>query len=291
METDLANQALDMRFQSSETLGTTQILLLGSNRMNQSNENVGRSESALPVIVEGFLKDGKIASHTSFSDIAAQVFEGRIVVIKGVFEPEMLLDFRRQLVSWWKSNPPFPHGKSPNTAPEINYHRIDDGVIKSVCPHIFHQFGFNSPNKLADEIGQPAQIIAESMKDLQNKVAGTDFDISLTELRLKILQYPAGGGFLAEHSHPLEPQRIGLITSLSQIGTDFAAGGTFFQTPFGRVDTLAHHDIGDIILFRYDLPHAVAAVDENQALDWNADTGKWSVVLELRETHALSHKV
>ncbi len=103
------------------------------------------------------MENGKIALHTSFSDVADQVFEGRIVIIKGVFEPETLLSFRRQLVEWWKSNPPFPHGKSPSTAPEINYHRIDDGVIKSVCPHIFHQFGFNSPDnlqtKLADQPG------------------------------------------------------------------------------------------------------------------------------------------
>jgi hypothetical protein len=290
METDLANQALDMPFLNSETAGNIQILLSGSNCMSQSNENIGKTESAQPFIVEGFFKDGKIASHTSFAEITDRVFEGRIVIIKGVFEPEMLLDFRRGLVNWWKNNPPFPHGKSPSTEPEVNYHRIDDGVIKSVCPHIFHQAGFNRLDKLSDEFAQPAQVIAESMKDLQNEVAGTDFDISLNGLRLKVLQYPVGGGFLAEHTHPLEPQRIGLIMSLSRIGEDFASGGTFFQTPFGRVDTLAYHDIGDIILFRYDLPHAVAVVDEDNSLDWNADTGKWSVVLELRETHGLSHK-
>lgn len=258
--------------------------------MIQSNENFGKTKSAPPVLVKSSLKDGKIALHTPTKEVAGQVFEGRIVIIKDAFEPEMLLNFRRELVNWSKSNQPFPHGKSPSTEPEINYHRIDDGVIKSVCPHVFHQFGFNSLHKLPDEIGQPAQIIADSMKNLQNEVAETDFEISLTDLRLKVLQYPVGGGFLAEHTHPLEPQRIGLIMSLSRIGEDFTSGGTFFQTPFGRVDTLAHHDIGDIILFRYDLPHAVALVDEDKSLDWNADTGKWSVVLELRETHGLSHK-
>lgn len=259
--------------------------------MNQTSENLERTETASPVMVESFFKDGKIASDTPFSDIAALVSEGRIVILKNIFGSEMMLDFRRRLVDWWKNNPPFPHGKSPSDDPTINYHRIDDGVIKSVCPHIFHQFGFNSPDKLEDDISHPAQMIAGAMKDLQNQVAGTDFGISLTSLRLKVLQYPVGGGFLAEHSHPVEPQRVGLILSLSQIGVDFTSGGTFFQTPFGRVDTLEHHDIGDIILFRYDLPHAVAVVDQDKTLDWNADTGKWSVVLELRETHALSHKV
>ena len=36
-------------------------------------------------------------------------------------------------------------------------------------------------------------------------------------------------------------------------------------------------------MFRYDLPHAVPPVDPGAAIDWDADTGKWSVVLELRE--------
>jgi len=64
--------------------------------------------------------------------------------------------------------------------------------------------------------------------------------------------------------------------------------GTSFQTRFGPVDTLRDHDIGDVILFRYDLPHEVLPVDEDEAIDWPADTGKWSFVLDLRETHGLS---
>lgn len=258
--------------------------------MNHTNENAGISDAAMPVVVKSCITNEKTVFDVSFDEITSLVFEGRIVILKKVFNAGMMLNFRRQLVDWWKNTEPFPHGKSPNTAPEINYHRIDDGVIKSVCPHIFHQFGLNSPGNLTNDLGQAAQIIAESMKDLQNKVAETNFDISLAGLRLKVLQYPLGGGFLAEHSHPLEPQRIGLITGLSQIGKDFTTGGTFFHTPFGRVDTLAQHDIGDVILFRYDLPHAVAAVDEEKPLDWTSEAGKWSVVLELRETHALSHK-
>lgn len=287
----MANQVSDMQFQMQENDRQVSIVITKNNRMNQSDKNIENLESALPIVVADFMKDGKIISYNALDEIINQVFEGHIVIIKGAFSSEMLLNFRQHLVSWWKNNPSFPHGKSPSSAPEINYHRIDDGLIKSVCPHIFHQFGFNNFEHLESFIGNSAQLIAESMKDLQNKIAGTRFDISLTDLRLKVLQYPSGGGFLAEHSHPLEPQRIGLILSLSQTGKDFTSGGTFFQTPFGRTDTFAHHDIGDIILFRYDLPHAVAVVDEGKEIDWNSDAGKWSVVLELRETHALSHKV
>jgi hypothetical protein len=162
-------------------------------------------------------------------------------------------------------------------------------VIKSAIPHVFRQYGFNTPARLADYVGRPTLWIADLVLGLQNNVAGTSFDISLTGMRVKVLHYPAGGGFLTEHQHPFAPQRVGLITSLARIGTDFnTGGGTSFRTPFGHVDTTAQHDIGDIILFRYDLPHAVTPVDEGREIDWRSEVGKWSFVLDLRETHGLS---
>jgi hypothetical protein len=156
-------------------------------------------------------------------------------------------------------------------------------------PHIFHQFAFGNHGLVKQDVGEAGEVISAAMRQLQNDLAGTEFDFSLSGYRLKVLHYPAGGGFLARHAHPLEPQRIGLITGGSIIGQDFFAGGTYFATPFGLVDTTAYHDLGDIVLFRYDLAHGVSVVDENKNLDWNSEAGKWSIVLELRETHALSH--
>jgi hypothetical protein len=242
-----------------------------------------------PVLFKASLRDGKIVSEASDEEIAGLVSEGQVVILKGAFEAKTMLEYRAALTRWALDNATFPHGTSPSAFPEVNFHRVDDGVIKSVCPHIFHQFGFNTIEKLDDYVGQPSLDIAESMRGLQNRIAGTDFPLSLTGVRLKILHYPAGGGFLTEHSHPLEPQRIGLITSLSRLGEDVTSGGTCFRTPAGRVDTTHSHDIGDIIVFRYDLPHEVTMVDEDKNLNWDSQAGKWSVVLELRETHSLSH--
>lgn len=242
-----------------------------------------------PVLLKSSSKDGQITSEASDEEIAGLVSEGQIVILKGAFPPRTMLDYREALTHWGLDNATFPHGTSPSAFPEVNFHRIDDGVIKSVCPHVFHQFGFNTLEGLDEYVGRPSRHIAGSMGALQNRIAGTDFPLSLTGLRLKILHYPAGGGFLTEHSHPLEPQRIGLITSLSRIGEDVTKGATCFQTPAGRVDTTDWHDLGDIVIFRYDLPHEVTPVDEHKTLDWNSAAGKWSVVLELRETHALSH--
>ena len=240
------------------------------------------------VVLRGFIKDEAIGAKADLSEVQKMLAAGQIVILKGVFPPDLMLDYRRAVTRWRDSTPPYPHGKSPGLTPEVNYHRADTGAIKSAMPHILQQYGFNTPERLDDYVGKPTQWIADLLLGLQNTVGGTSFDISLTGLRVKLLHYPAGGGYLVEHQHPLEPQRVGLITSMSRRGIDFDTGGTCFETPFGRVDSGTQHDIGDVMLFRYDLPHTVTPVDEGRAIDWSSDAGRWSFVLELRETFNLS---
>ena len=250
--------------------------------------NSSVQETALPVLIEASVEDGAIRSQLQDSEIAALVSGGKIVILKNVFTPDEAIELRTAATRWWKNTPPFPHGQSPSGLPTLNYHRIDDGKIASSLPHVFHQLCFNRIASLDEDIRGSVGSVVSLMRDLQNRVAGTHFDFDLSGLRVKVLRYPAGGGYLSEHEHPLEPQRIGLITSLSRIGADFVGGGTTFRTPFGFVDTNEHHDIGDIIIFRYDLAHAVRPVDQDQQIDWDSDSGKWSVLLELRETHGQS---
>lgn len=250
--------------------------------------NSAGQEAASPVLVKAFISEGVIRSQLSDAEIDALVSAGKVVILKSAFDPAKAIYLRQVARRWGKDTLPFPHGESPNAMPNLNYHRIDDGRIVSSLPHVFHQICFNSLDALDGDVGQAAGSVARSMLDLQNRVANTKFDLGLTGLRVKVLQYPCGGGYLSEHEHPLEPQRIGLIASLSRLGDDFVNGGTTFRTPFGFVDTNEYHDIGDIIIFRYDLAHAVRPVDEDKQIDWDSDSGKWSVVLELRETHAHS---
>ena len=250
------------------------------------NPTVQKTDS--PVLIKAFIAEGAIRSERSDAEIAALVSAGRIVILKGAFAPDTMVQLREAATGWGKDTAPFPHGESPNAMPTLNYHRIDDGLIASSLPHVFHQICFNTLESLGEEIGRAVGSAAALMRDLQNRVAGTKFDFALNGLRVKVLRYPRGGGYLSEHEHPLEPQRIGLITSLSRIGNDFVSGGTTFRTPFGFVDTNEYHDIGDIIIFRYDLAHAVRPVDEDKQIDWDAESGKWSMLLELRETHGQS---
>ena len=244
---------------------------------------------AEPVCVECEPANGGVRCERSFEEIGEFVSEGKIVILKGALAPAAMLDYREAVMNWGRQTEPFPHGHSPGDSPALNYHRIDDGAIPSVCPHVFHQFAFNTIETLDRHVREPTSQVAKTLCDLQNAIADTRLDLSLIGLRAKVLHYPAGGGFMAEHTHPLEPQRIGLVLSMSQHGTDLTHGATNFVTPEGPVDTTREHNIGDVIVFRYDLPHEVTPVDEDAAIDWDSQAGKWSFVLELRETHRLSH--
>ena len=248
-------------------------------------------DSVAPELVQARFEDRRVQLDIPFSHIRDSVMEGRVVILKNAFDPELMLQFRRALIDWAKTNPPYRQGKSPSSTPAENYHRIDDGTIRSALPHIFHQFGLNTIEQLDAPVREPAQRIAQAMLEVENEVAGTNFDLSLTGLRMKVLHYPAGGGFLEEHVHPLEPQRIGLVLSASKLDEDVGRGGTYFLSPFGRVEIDAYHDIGDLTLFRYNIPHGVSPVDEGRPIDWNSEAGKWSIVLDLRETHVQSGTV
>ena len=193
--------------------------------------------SAEPLLVAARPSAGVIAADLDDAALIAALDEGRIVILKGALAPEAMIELRDAAARWAREEPEFPDGRSPDETPELNYHRFDDGTYPSAFPHIFHQYGLNAIDELPAYFREPATTVTATLTDLQNRVAQTDWDVSLQGLRTKVLHYPRGGGFLSEHVHALEPQRVGLILSLSRLGVDASRGGTTFETPAGLVDT------------------------------------------------------
>ena len=86
--------------------------------------------------------------------------------------------------------------------------------------------------------------------------------------------------------HPLEPQRIGLILALSERGTDFRNGSTHFEIKGEDVGTDTIHDLGDMILFRFDIPHWITPIDDGDVLDYSSPRGRWTAVLPIGLTQS-----
>ena len=101
--------------------------------------------------------------------------------------------------------------------------------------------------------------------------------------RPQLLHYPVGGGFFDWHTHPRFPNNYGLILNLSKKGRDFNAGQTEVKIENGEIIKVEDYaDIGDLILFRYDLLHRVSPCDSDRDLVFS-EGGRWTAILPLLE--------
>ncbi|MBL6691033.1 MAG: hypothetical protein ISP91_11620 [Pseudomonadales bacterium] len=217
-----------------------------------------------------------------------ELLSGTVLLFKRVFQTQDARILRNLVMDWSREQPTLTFDKNANSQ-NLNFHRIDGSPEKSNLPHVFHQYGFGDIDAINNNLKLKLMEFVTPMLELQNLLAGTAYQIDDPNFRVKLLQYVCGGGFLAQHTHPLEPQRVGLICALSERGKDYDSGGTTFDTPSGKVDTGAFHSAGDIIAFRYDLPHEVLPTDPESAVDWTSTKGRWNLVLELLDTHTRSN--
>ena len=155
---------------------------------------------------------------------------------------------------------------------------------KSKTPHIFHAYNFNNLNGLENSLKQTLRTVFDPMIELQNRLAGTSGDLQDLEaqyiLHPQIIHYPVGGGYFEKHIHPFEPQKFGLIVSLSEKGKHFQTGATLYYDQSDQETDLDHtQTIGSLTIFKYDIPHAVGIVDKNNSLSFDQPSGRWSAIL------------
>jgi len=231
-----------------------------------------------PVLVQGSYSDGRVLVE-DVAGVANRVMGGEIVVIKNAASRPELRTLREQIVTWSKSVP----SSNPDRLSAVeSWWRRDVDPPQSVSKHIFDSFCFVVTND-QDPIGPACRdtfsLMAHLWRDLTGQTGDFEPDAQGRSLRPQAIHYPAGGGYFEWHEHSVDPQRIGLILSLSERGKDHQKGSTVFRTEQGVVGIDDDHDMGDICLFRYDLPHAIEPVDPADGLDW--DRGRWTMVLPL----------
>jgi hypothetical protein len=122
-----------------------------------------------------------------------------------------------------------------------------------------------------------------SLVEIDNKLMGQRGSLSPVaegaNFHPQIIHYPKGGGFFDRHMHPFEPQKIGLIASLTKKPKHFGNGGTLFWKDNEELDAEPAQTIGSVTLFRYDLPHAVSKVDPDAPLEFGKPNGRWVAIL------------
>lgn len=233
-------------------------------------------------VINGSLVEGKIIVDLPPAEIYTRVMSGTVMVIKNVFPDAMALNLKSLAFSWGR-------GQQTSTAEKFfnlinqNHFCVQHGVSKfQKTLHHYNSYNFNNLSGLQpDELRTALQGFGVPLKNFYNEVTGNEADFTNEgkSIHPQILHYPAGGGFFAKHFHPLEPQKIGVITSLSRYGEDHKTGGTGFEVNSAEVNIEALHNVGDIALFRYDLAHWVSSVDIEDAIDPQLARGRWTLVI------------
>lgn len=237
------------------------------------------------VPVEGI--GGRVVAERAGESWRAAIDEGKIIVFRGALAASSLVALRRALLEWGAATAPLAPGISASQ-PGLDYHRVDDGTQPTSLPHLFHQFGFARGDSLPSALADEVRSLRHLLLDWQNRLAGTSFDLEDPEFRFKALRHPRGGGHLVAHRHPYLPQKVALFLNLSEPGRDYASGAARFRNASGWVDTFADFRCGDLLAWRYDLVHAVSAVEPERPLTWEGDDGLWIAAMERFESHPQS---
>jgi hypothetical protein len=219
--------------------------------------------------------------------VAATVLSGNICVIHGVLSAADAGRAVTAVLAWSKAEPAFDtRGGAASPAPLQNFHRVDNNPALSATKHIFHTFNFENL-AVTEQVLAPVVNLFEAMYLLDNKLVGSRGNLTpsvgdTANFHPQIIHYPRGGGYFDRHTHALEPQKIGLIASLTRNGEHFDTGGTLFWGDGGELDAEPAQTIGSVTLFRFDLPHAVSKVDPAASLEFGKPTGRWVAVLPYR---------
>jgi hypothetical protein len=204
-------------------------------------------------------------------------------VIHNVFPVDQLRALHAEIHAWGLATPVTP----PQTYIDETFHAIEAGISpRQGTSHNYHAYNFNKIEQLPEALSQKLLGIFNPLLAFQNALTSQTATLEKDEqgryARPQVLQYPRGGGHLARHTHPLEPQRVGLILGLSERGKDFQHGSTHFDVHGEDLGTDEIHNIGDMILFRFDIPHWITPIDEDRQMDYKDGGGRWTAVLPFR---------
>lgn len=220
-------------------------------------------------------------------EVFATVMTGDVGVIHNVISEADAARAVEAALAWSNIEPVFD--TKDGTAvpePQRNFHRIDNNPSLSKTQHIFHTFNLENVKAISGPTGAAMAGIFDSLVHVDNQLMGKRGNLSPSKegvnFHPQIIHYPKGGGFFDRHTHPLDPQKIGLIASLTKKGEHFEKGGTLFWKDDEMIDAEPAQTIGSVTLFRFDLPHAVSKVDPDTPLEFGKRNGRWVAVLPYR---------
>ena len=198
-----------------------------------------------------------------------------VVLIKNFISEETCEQVILETISISNTLKPICKNPLPNRTSE-NYWTIDVLPFASQTKRIFSDFIFGNINKYDDK----PNITALFKKMNQFHTSRIRQDDSLPngfKYSPQIIHYPTGGGYFDWHTHPRYPQNYGMCVCLSSIikvteknrfprRGEMSSGQMIFRHEGIFYCGSNQIEQGDLVLFRYDLPHCVTGCDSDLPL-------------------------
>jgi hypothetical protein len=226
------------------------------------------------VLTDATVGEDGIDLHLPETDILKSLQAGNAFVVKNIFPADELRDTYLEVFEAFDYEDPKVGSLQWGTA---DYWRMDDNPPSSSipkCQALYFLFTWNN------QFGR-AQKIARHLHQLRNRIAGLDPEFGLRQdddhHAIPVLQhYPAGGGYIAKHQDPIEPQKCVVSLAMSTSARKQTAGGLFVETEEGEMPLEHMLEAGDLFIFPPNLPHGVAPIDDAvDRIDFRSAAGRW----------------
>ncbi len=215
------------------------------------------------------------------AELAVEIREGRILVVRRAFDPDTVASIRQYLSNVGRHSLANYH---PIEAGCPNSHRVNRWDERAYVRGCFHQFSFFPWNQdVFDLFG-----LARSGFRLKNALSGFPAERFLGRepeggctARLSFQFYPSGCGALNKHADPIIHELVTAPTlMMSKKGTDFQTGGAYVDGENGKrlyLDDVC--DVGDLVYYNVQIPHGVETIDAGRSVPWVDFQGRWMMLL------------
>ncbi|TAE34059.1 MAG: hypothetical protein EAZ91_01790 [Cytophagales bacterium] len=230
--------------------------------------------------VKAEFKDGQIVPEIPAEEVMRLVNEPNIVIVQTGIPADMLQSMVGATRAWAEKT---PLAEAPDTF-DNNQHKQRLHIAKiQKAPQLFHDHTFDAILDLDAETREALLAVFHPIRKFWNALTGNNEEFGIRKgqpyFHPQVTHYPMGGSFFGRHWHPLTPQKVGTILALNQYGKDYHSGGTGYVINDQIVETEGHQNMGDMVLFRYDLPHWVSPSSFADRFSWDDPRGRWVAIL------------
>lgn len=218
-----------------------------------------------------------------FADyLVRSLYAGKCWVLRGAFDPGWMREVKRRAFAWMHASPSSFHQMREGTP---DFHRIIDLEIgkRYAFRSCYHKAAFyrwnGDPLGIWPEVSarwRLAKILSGYAED--EYVANTPRDGVID--RLQVARYPPSIGYLEPHQDAHQHYRVNISGYMSRRGVDYRGGGLYLVDPRDEALEIENEiEVGDATLACPTVAHGVAPCDRGVEPDWNADDGRWALLM------------